>query len=646
MKRIYIKTLLATTLMVWLLGGCSGILDEQPRSTYVPANFQTELGIQGALTSLYAHLRWIYGEGYYFNCCETGTDEYTWAQSADNNFKDHDMSGVGSLTPSSSRADRLWDNSFYDINTASAIIENAKGLGFSDAFIAEARFFRAFDYFNLVQTFGGVPLDLGAGELKFNTSPSSYSVRNTVPEVYTKAVFPDLLTAINDLPPNPRLTGTATKTLARLILAKAYLTYGWWLENPNGIPTYPLCPRTDPDGHDANWYYQAAYDVAMAGIASHGSFALRPTVYDLNLAQNDRNSEVLLYADHTESSAYYNGGDLSSGSPDNGSNGAAWMVTWNYPGIKNADGVNPVQREAEQHLGRPWTRMAPTIEAITNTFADKTNDSRYDATFTTVFRGNWYKNLASASDVARLTVKAANGLTVGRDEPILTFLDSDPGGITYPGGTDGGNVGFGVIAGRSDWVVPPTSISRLKYPGLWKIGTYRTDNAGGLGYPNGGITRPFPIAKLSELYFIAAEADVKGATPTAGNTAYDLINVIRARAGVWNWDNNNNTGKVENNSAAMIALTPLTIDIDYILAERSREYFGEGYRWFDLVRTQTWATKAASYTICGVGTNDHTPIVFNRTISPLNYLRPIPQSTIDAFIMTADERAAYQNPQP
>lgn len=56
-----------------------------------------------------------------------------------------------------------------------------------EALIAEARFFRAFDYFQLVQTFGGVPLDLGSGELKFNTSPVRTSARNTVPEVYTKA---------------------------------------------------------------------------------------------------------------------------------------------------------------------------------------------------------------------------------------------------------------------------------------------------------------------------------------------------------------------------------------------------------------------------------------------------------------------------
>ena len=55
------------------------------------------------------------------------------------------------------------------------------------------------------------------------------------------------------------------------------------------------------------------------------------------------------------------------------------------------------------------------------------------------------------------------------------------------------------------------------------MSTYRTDNGGGLGQPNASITRPFNIAKFSEFYFIAAEAAVKGATTTAGNTAKDLL---------------------------------------------------------------------------------------------------------------------------
>ena len=155
-----------------------------------------------------------------------------------------------------------------------------------------------------------------------------------------------------------------------------------------------------------------------------------------------------------------------------------------------------------------------------------------------------------------------------------------------------------------------------------------------LGQPNGSITRPFPIAKFSELYFLAAEAAVKGATTVAGKSAVDLINVIRARAGKWRWDNNGNKTKVEDHSADMIAATPATIDINYILAERSREYYGEGVRWYDLVRTQTWATIAHTYTICGTAIGDHTPVTKTRSIDSHHWLRPIPQGQLDGLEMT------------
>jgi hypothetical protein len=281
--------------------------------------------------------------------------------------------------------------------------------------------------------------------------------------------------------------------------------------------------------------------------------------------------------------------------------------------------------------------MAPPIGVIENTFADKTNDSRYDGTFTTVYRGNWPKGGTTNPSLVN-----ANGLTVFPGDAILTFLNANDPAIVYA--TSNGNIGAGVLPGRADWVIAPRGISRVTYPGLWKLGVYRTDNGTGLGQPNAASTRPFNIAKFSELYLIAAEAAVKGATTQAGKSAYDLINVLRARAGKWRWDNNGNIAKTADNSAAMIAATPATITIDYILAERSREFYAEGYRWFDLVRTQTWATIAHTYEICGSAYADRTPILVTRTIEPYHYLRPIPQGQLDGMEMTPDEKAAYQNP--
>lgn len=642
MKRIYNKigSLGIAAVSALVLASCSSILDEQPRSDYDPSFFQTENGIEGGLTALYSHLRDTYGQGYYYNIQETGTDEYTYAQGADGNFKDADLSGAGSLTSSTSRSDVLWGSAFTYINTASGVIENASAAGISEALISEARFFRAFDYFRLVQMFGGVPLDLGAGELAFNTSPARTSVRNTVPEVYTKAVFPDLLTAIDNLPENPRVTGGVTKNVARLVLAKAYLTYGYWLQNRNDIPTYPECSRTDPDGHDATWYFQQALQLAQTGISNPGPYALQETYYDVNLAQNDRNSECMLYADHTESSEYYNGGSLTYGSGGAPDNFASWMACWNYPVMEamgtNGSKFNPVRRECIQALGRPWTRMAPTQEVFKNIFADKTLDSRYDGTFTTVFRANWNKD----TQYSGATATNANGMTIAPGDAVLSFIDSDDG-ITYPDGGGDDAVGGGTKAGRADYVVGPSAISRYKYPVLWKIGPYRTDNGTGLGQPNAGSTRPFVILKYSEFYFVAAEAALQLGD---NGTARNMLNVIRGRAGKWRFSNAENAEKIEDHSAEMQAATPATITLDYILDEESREYFGEGRRWFDLVRTQTWAERAGTFTIAGANPGDHTPVTYTRTIPKEYYLRPIPQSQLDALQMSDEEKTAYQNP--
>ncbi|MBZ9630276.1 RagB/SusD family nutrient uptake outer membrane protein [Salegentibacter sp. LM13S] len=638
MKNIKSKMrLFAMLSMVLLIGfaSCSeDILQEKPRSVFTPDFFTTEIGVQGGITFLYENMRYLYGHAYYYSALETGTDEYTFAQSADNNFITPDLSGQGAPIQSDTYVTGIaWNTAFPAINTANGIIENAEAVGVNESLVAEARFFRAFNYFILVQQYGGMPLDLGSGELAFNNSAVRTSVRNTVPEVYTKAIFPDLITAVENLPVNPRLTGTVTQNVARLKLAKAYLTYAWWLENPNNIPTYPETPRTDPDGHDAQWYFQQAYDLAVEGIESPGPYALQEYYYDVHLGSNDRNSEWMLYADRTEESQLYNGADLGWSGTDGSANTAVWMVTPNYTTI-SVDGVAAVQREAAQSYGRPWTRMAPPVEVLTETFDNKDMDSRYDGTFVTSYRGNWDKGGVEAP-----TITAANGMEIAPGDAVISFLDEYNPNVAY---VDGASIGGGELPGRSDYVINPNEINRRFYPGLWKLGTYRTDSQGGLGQPNGALTRPFPIAKYSEFYFIAAEAAVKGAS--GSYSAYDLINVIRARAGNWRFDNGEQEVRIEDFSDELVAATPTDIDIYYILAERSREYFGEQIRWYDLVRTQKWAELAGTYTIAGNAATDHDPEQFTRTIEDFHYLRPIPQNQLDDLDMTEAEKDAYQNP--
>lgn len=640
MKPIFskIRVLGTAALALFLTASCSDILDEQPRSSYDPTFFKTEKGVEGGVTSMYAHLRYIYGQAYYYNSCLTGTDEATWGWSADGNFKDADLSGVGNLTATTCRSDALWGTAFSNINTANGVIENGAEVGVNESLVSEARFFRAFDYFLLVQTFGGVPLDLGSGELKFNITPSRTSVRNTVPEVYTKAIFPDLLTAIENLPANPRVTGGVTKTVARLYLAKAYLTYAWWLKNPNNIPTYPECQRTDPNGHDAAWYFQQAYDVAVTAIENPGPFGLQESFWMVNAGPNDRNMEILLYADHTQEDKYYNGGSLSYGGGGAPDNFAGWMMNWNYTDARSADNQAVINRIAEQCYGRPWTRMAPPLGVFTKTFADKVNDSRYDGTFTTVYRGNW-----STAGQNWESVTNANGMKVKEREPIFSFVFQDMDKIDYAGEGSKSNLGAGTLPGRADWVLGLDAVGRYVYPGLWKLGPYRTDNGSGAGQPNAGSTRPYNIAKFSELYLVAAEAAVEGAATQAGKSARDLVNVLRARAGRWTYSNAEYKEVDRDFSAEMTAATPATIDINYILDERSREFYGEGYRWFDLVRTQKWNEYADSYVICG-GKGDHNPQTYSRTIEAFHYLRPIPQGQLDGMEMTEEEKDAYQNP--
>jgi len=126
--------------------------------------------------------------------------------------------------------------------------------------------------------------------------------------------------------------------------------------------------------------------------------------------------------------------------------------------------------------------------------------------------------------------------------------------------------------------------------------------------------------------------------------AKKYVNVLRERAGKQTYCVNKRAPQTADHSAEMLAATPATITIDFILDERSREFWGEGYRWFDLVRTQKWADRAGVYHIAGSGYTDKDLEEFKRDIPAGYYIRPIPQGQLDGMEMDDAEKAAYQNP--
>jgi hypothetical protein len=117
---------------------------------------------------------------------------------------------------------------YSGITRANYILEFKDNIDFSgkDAIIAEARFLRAFYYFELVKFFGDVPLvidkRLGFAEVaKLERTPSA--------EVYAQ-IEADLIYAASVLDVTAAIKGKATKGAALALLGKAYLFQQKWSE--------------------------------------------------------------------------------------------------------------------------------------------------------------------------------------------------------------------------------------------------------------------------------------------------------------------------------------------------------------------------------------------------------------------------------
>jgi hypothetical protein len=282
----------------------------------------------------------------------------------------------------------------------------------------------------------------------------------------------------------------------------------------------------------------------------------------------------------------------------------------NNVAIPAGSGKYPCDRVIQ--YGRPLRQLCPNPYVYNVAFADKINDSRYDGTFRTVW-------------LATNTNCSASGINVGDTAYFLAPSDAYADSLTATGTKK-----YRIIAPREFYL--PSRPGIQMFPNLKKYDDNKRATA------NDVSGRPFPVAKLSDVYLMAAEAAIGDGRPA---DALPLILTIRQRAAyriglsATDLTNRQNIMKMKNTGTASapvyVALSASDMTLDFILDERTRELCGESVRWTDLACRNRLVDRVKQYNLAAA-TN----------IKATHVLRPIPQSELDA--MNDPNKAAYQNP--
>lgn len=209
--------------------------------------------------------------------------------------KDGPQVSVFETTPSNWYAIKVFNRLYKSIGAANTSIEEISAaetnsnLSAADKalYIARARFIRGYNYFQLVQLYGEVPLVL--------SSTSGARNRASIDEVYAQIVD-DLKLALVDLPAYDSNKSNPTQAAAHTILSKIYLTWG---QHPltqdeiaaiNGT-TDPSKPEVDAD--------KLEEAIAYANLViNSNNYQLLTNYNSIWGVENENNSEVIFSIHH------------------------------------------------------------------------------------------------------------------------------------------------------------------------------------------------------------------------------------------------------------------------------------------------------------------------------------------------------------
>lgn len=332
------------------LGACSDdFLEVEPRGTELEANYyrNAEEALAG-LIAVYDNVGGVSGPYLTkFIGANAASDDCYAGGGNVSDIVDLQVWNNYTLEPATGPQSSLWSKGFSGIFRANVILSKLPDVSMDDnlrkRYIAEARFLRAYFYFDLVRLFENIPL--------FDSPISTdemFDVEQADPADVYALIEQDLLAAIEDLPATVPVEvegGRATKGAAQALLGKMYLQLE---EFANAAQQF------------------AEVNGTPGGVSQYG-YELLDDYTALWAFDNKHNSETVFAVNHTGEANWGDWGCISCAEGN-------WLnIMVNPRGYVRLDNSAP-----DFNSGWSFTPITPELEAALQ------GDPRYEATIANV----------------------------------------------------------------------------------------------------------------------------------------------------------------------------------------------------------------------------------------------------------------------
>jgi len=227
MKQNITKILIAALLVFGSVTSCDKKLNVLDKNNPTQESyFKTASELQNGVNAIYSTLRSanLVGREWFFTHDMRGGE--TWSGGAQLEAPRADLLKQPSPSPANAVMTSVWTGCYQMINRANLIFQKAPGvtddIASRDRSVGEAKFLRAWAYFELVSQWGDVPLYTAPV-----TSPTDYKGKTPAADIYT-AIINYLNDAVSKLPDSYSAAdfGRATKGAANAMLGRVQMQKG------------------------------------------------------------------------------------------------------------------------------------------------------------------------------------------------------------------------------------------------------------------------------------------------------------------------------------------------------------------------------------------------------------------------------------